>query len=140
MGVLQGNDIYLTINGVNVTARWREFIPDLDAPEEDTSAGAGIDWASRGTKLLSMNSKIILVYDDVAAANDQAALWDDTLIVPIVYGPEGNESGKPCHDADFKISKINGPATKQDKSRTEFEYAIVSTGTPRKNIYAGDTF
>lgn len=140
MAVLQGNNIHLNINGQDVTARWREFIPDLDSPEEDTSAGAGINWASRGGKLLSMNAKLILVYDDAAAAADQAALWEDSMIVPIVYGPEGNAAGKPCHDQDYKINKINGPATKHDKSRTEYEYSIVSTGEPRKNIYAGDTF
>jgi len=82
----------------------------------------------------------MLVYDDAAAAADFAALTTATDIMAVVYGPEGNATGKPCHDQDFKVNSIKGPTTNHDKTLVTLEYAVISTGTPRKNIFAGDTF
>lgn len=135
-----GNDVYLTVNGVNVGGRWRNLEMSQNIDEEDTSAGAGIDWKKRASKLRDVSGTIIVVYDSDSAAADMAALATADDIVEIVYGPEGNAAGKPCHQQNFKINSINGPTTGHDKPLVVLEYAVVSTDVPTKNFYAGDTF
>jgi len=97
MATLSGNDIYLRMNSVNTQARWRKFDMSFKNDEEDTTAGVGVDWKSRAAKLSEIPAKIMLVYDDVAAATDFAALWQADMIFAVEYGPEGNGAGKPRH-------------------------------------------
>jgi hypothetical protein len=139
MAEYNSNDIYLTINGVSVTARWRSFDLSLSVGDEDTSAGTG-EWEKHSAKLLGTKAKASLVYDDTQMATDQAALWTTTQKVAVVYGPEGNTAGKPCHNQTFLITGITGPTTGHDKPLVMWEFDMVGTGTPTKNIYAGDTF
>lgn len=135
-----GNNIYLTMNAVDVKARWRNFEMKLGVGDEDVSAGANVAWEKHASKLRNITGKITLVYDDTAAAANLAALYTANDIIAVVYGPESNVAGKPKHDQDFKINGINGPTTNHDKTLVTFEYDLVSTGEPRSNIYEGDTF
>lgn len=135
-----GNNIYLTVNTVDVKAKWRSFEPKLNVGDEDVSAGAGVEWEKHANKLHNVSAKMVLIYDDTQAATDIAALHTTNDIVAIVYGPEGNAAGKPCHNQSFKIQSISGPTTNHDKTLVTMEFDLISTGTPTKNIYAGDTF
>lgn len=135
-----GNAVYLTMNAVDVRARWRNFEMKLNIGDEDVSAGAGIEWEKHASKLRNIGGKITLVYDDLTAAADQAALYTATDIIAVVHGPEGNTAGKPKHDQDFKINSINGPTTNHDKTLVTLEYDVISTNEPRSNFYVGDTF
>jgi len=135
-----GNNIYLTMNAVDVKARWRKFDPKLKIGDEDVSAGANIEWEKHAGKLKVVNATVTLIYDDLTAAADQAALFTANSVIAVVHGPEGNAAGKPKHDQDFKINGINGPTTNHDKTLVTLEYDLISTGEPRSNFYAGDTF
>lgn len=135
-----GNNIHLTMNGVDVKARWRSCELKLNIGDEDVSAGAGIEWEKHASKLRNIGATVTLVYDDTTAAADIAALFTTNDIIPLVHGPEGNTAGKPKHDQDFKINAVNGPTTNHDKTLVTFEYDLISTGVPRSNIYEGDTF
>jgi hypothetical protein len=140
MAEYNGNDIYLRVNAVDVEGRWREFDMSLDRGDEDVSAGAGIEWEKHNDKLKSVKAKLSVIYDDVAAAADFAALWTVTGKVAVIYGPEGSATGKPCHNQSFLITSISGPTTGHDKPAVMVEMDMISTGVPTKNIYAGDTF
>jgi len=140
MAEYSANDIYLRMNAVNVEARWRSFKPKLAIGDEDVSAGAGVDWEKHAEKLKRVEATITLVYDDVAAATDMAALTTANSVVRVIHGPEGNAAGKPCHDQNFLITGIDGPTTNHDKTLVTLEYSLIGTGTPTKNIFAGDTF
>lgn len=135
-----GNAVYLTMNGVDVKARWRSFEMKLSIGDEDVSAGANIVWEKHADKLMNVGGTITLVYDDTQAATDMAALYTSNSVIAIVHGPEGNAAGKPKHDQDFKINGINGPTTNHDKTLVTLQYDVISHGAPRKNFYAGDTF
>jgi hypothetical protein len=140
MAEYSGNDVYLSINGKNVGGLWRGFEMTFNSGTEDTSAGAGIDWEKAAAKLQHITAVGTIVYDDVTAAADFTALWEDDMIVRVIYGPEGDVSGKPKHEQDFKIESIPGPATGHDKPLVTLEFRMRSTGVPQSNIYAGDTF
>lgn len=135
-----GNNVYLTINGVDVRARWRACEMTLNIGDEDVSAGANVAWEKHASKLKNIGATITLVYDDTTAAADIAALYTANDIVAVVYGPEGNVAGKPKHDQDFKINSIGGPTTNHDKTLVTLQYELISTGEPRSNLYEGDTF
>lgn len=135
-----GNNVYLTMNGVDVKARWRSFEMKLNIGDENVSAGAAVEWEKHASKLRNVGGTITLVYDDTQAAADQAALYTANDIIAVVHGPEGNAAGKPKHDQDFKINTISGPSTNHDKTMVTLQYEVISTGVPRKNFYAGDTF
>ncbi len=140
MAEYNGNDIYLRLNSVDIEARWRQVDLSLDRGDEDVSAGAGIAWEKHAGKLMSTKCKISLIYDDTQAAADQAALYVVGGVVAMVYGPEGNAAGKPCHNQNYLITNISGPTTGHDKPAVMVEYDMISTGVPTKNFYAGDTF
>lgn len=135
-----GNNIHLTVNAVDVKARWRTFEMKKNIGDEDVSAGAGIEWEKHASKLKNVGGTITLVYDDTAAAANMAALHTTNSIVAVVYGPEGNAAGKPKHDQDFLIKTISGPTTNHNKTLVTLQYEVISTGEPRSNFYAGDTF
>lgn len=137
---LNNNNIYLTFNAQDVKARWRSFKPSLKIGDEDISAGANVAWEQHAGKLMVVNAKLQLVYDDAAAAANMAALWVATAVVAIVFGPEGNTAGKPCLSCNFKLNGIDGPSPEYSKSLVVFDYDLVSTGVPTKNLWAGDTF
>lgn len=150
MAALNGNDAYLSINGRVVGAVsgaaaniFRKFEMDLATGDEDVSAGSGIDWEEHADKLSRINGKVTVVYDVSSVVTDIdtiTATLGRGSVIPIVYGPEGNTAGKPKHDQDFLVTAISGPSVGHDKPAVLFEMTVVSSGAPRSNIYAGDTW
>lgn len=140
MAVYNDNNIFLTVDGTDVSARWREFDMTFNSKDEDISAGSGVDWESHATGLWSITAKMTLVYDDTQAATDIAALYEADQVVTIIYGPENNTAGKPKHNGNFKINSIKGPSPSYDKKTVMLEFDLVSSGTPTTNLYAGGTW
>lgn len=140
MPEFNGNDIYLTINSVDVTARWRSIEMSMSIGDEDVSAGAGVEWEKHASKLKNVSATVTLVYDDTNAASDLFNLVVAGDVVAVVYGPEGNTAGKPKHDQDFKINSISGPSMNHDKTLVTLAWEMISSNAPRSNIYEGDTF
>lgn len=140
MAEFNGNNPYLTMNGVDVTARWREIEVNMKFNDIDVSAGAGIVWEKHAAGLANWEGKIILVYDDTQAATDFAALWTANHEVEVIYGPEGNTAGKPCHQQDVVIIGMTGPKQVYNKPLVMIEFDIRSRDEPTKNIFEGDTF
>lgn len=142
MPELNGNDVYISINGRDVGGIWRGFEMNLSIGDEDVSAGAGIDWEKHAAKLKVVGATATLVYNTDSVVADIAAIIGATEghVVPVVYGPENNTAGKPKHDQDFLITGISGPSTAHEKSLVMFEIELNSSGEPRSNLYDGDTF
>lgn len=149
MAKYNGNNAYVKINGVEVANPtddneqvFIQFDVSLSVGDENVTAGAGTEWEDHAGKLKVANGKLTIIYDTARVTADLAAIADTTqakMVVPIEYGPEGNASGKPYHDQDFLVTKITGPSVHVEKNKVVFEMDCISAGTPRKNIYAGDT-
>ncbi len=141
MAVYHGNTAYLRVNGNDVESLFRDVEFTLNVGDEDTSAGTGIEWESHGSKLKNIGIKLTLIYNTASAPTDiSGVLGTANEVVAVVYGPEDNVTGKPKHDQDFKWNSIKGPAQSHDKKLVVWEADGVSTGAPRSNMYAGDTF
>jgi hypothetical protein len=142
MATVNTNDIYLRVNSVDVESRWRGMEMKLSIDKEDTSAGTGTTHKKSASKLQEVTAKVTIVWDSASAPTDIAALYglSSLHVIPIVYGPENNTTGKPKDDRDYLVTGINGPSTNVDKTLVMLEVDLVSTGEPRSNIYEGDTF
>ena len=142
MAAYNGNNVSLTINGFDFGTIFRSFTPDIQIGDENVSHGADTDWEKHASKLKVVNATAIGIYDDTTAAADVTAMLDlsGDDIVTVVYGPEGNASGKPKHEQDFLVTRVNGPATNHDKTLVTWELTLISTGEPVTDIYAGGTF
>lgn len=142
MATYNGNSIYLRVNNVNVESLWREMDIKVSIDKEDTSAGAGITHKKNAAKLQELTAKLTIVYDTDSAPTDISNIYalSQDHISAIVYGPEGNTTGKPKDDRDWLVTNIGGASTSYDKKLVMFEVDLVSTGEPRSNHYDGDTF
>lgn len=142
MATLNGNDIYLRVNSLDMEARWRGFDMKVGIDKEDTSAGAGTEHKKSAAKLKEVTAKLTIVWDTTSAPTDIAAIYglSNNNVIPVVYGPENNTAGKPKDDRDYLVTNITGPNTSVDKKLVMLEVDLVSTGEPRSNIYEGDLF
>lgn len=150
MPVYNGNDAYLSVNSVIVADPddatekvFRMFRMSRSVGDENTTSGAGAEWEDHAGKLGVINGTITISYNTSRVLTDLAAIDDRTAegqIIPIVWGPEGDVAGKPKHDQDFLVTQINGPEVNVEKPLVTFEMTVVSSGAPRSNMYAGDTF
>lgn len=140
MAEYNGNDIYLRMNGIDVEARWRQMDIARSVGDEDVTAGAGVEYEKHAAKLKAGTAKITLMYDDTQAATDMSALYNANSIITVVYGPEGNATGKPCDNRSWLITGITGPSTAYDKPAVMLEFDLVASGTPTKDIHKGETF
>lgn len=150
MPAYNGNNAYLSINGHVVGAAtgadaniYRSFEMDVTTGDEDVSAGAGITWEAHADKLSVINGKAMIVYDPTTVVTDIDSVLNSLgrgSVVEIIWGPEGNGSGKPKHQQDFLITQVKGPTVNHDKTAVVFEITCKSTEAPTSNFYAGDTF
>lgn len=140
MAEYNGNSIYLRMNGVNVESLWKSMDISLSVGDEDVTAGAGSAYEEHAGKLRGAKAKIQLAYNDTQAATDIAAQYAASMVIAVVYGPEGSAVGKPCDNRSWLITGISGPSTGVDKPAVMLEFDLVATGTPTKDIHKGDTF
>lgn len=140
MAEYNGNSIYLRMNGINVESLWKQMDISLSVGDEDVTAGSGTAYEEHAAKLRAAKAKITLAYNDAQAATDMAAQYAASMVIPVVYGPEGNTAGKLCDNRNWLITGISGPSTNVDRSAVVLEFDLVGTGTPTKDIHKGETF
>ena len=140
MAEFNGNAIYLRMNSVNVESLWKKVEISQSVGDEDVTAGSGAVYEEHNGKLVAAKMKITLAYNDTQAATDLAAQYVSTHKVAVVYGPEGNSSGKPCDNRSWLITSVTGPNMGVDMPVVELEFEMVGTGVPTKDIFKGETF
>lgn len=140
MAEYNGNAICLRMNAINVESLWKNMEISQSIGDEDVTAGAGAVWEEHAGKLRGASAKITLAYNDTQAATDMAALYTANSVIAVVYGPEGSTVGKPCDSRSWLVTGVSGPSTNVEKSMVVLEFDLVATGTPTKNIFAGETF
>lgn len=140
MAEYNGNAIYLRMNSINVEALWKQMDISKAVADVEVTAGAGSVYEEHAGGLRSATAKITLAYNDTQAATDMAALYTATSIIPVVYGPEGSTTGKPCDSRNWLITGIAGPSTQVAMEPVILEFDLVASGTPTKDIHKGETF
>lgn len=132
------NNVYLSIDGVVVSAYFKSVSLNPTNAEQDTTMGAGTDHMQRAAGLNDTSITITLGYD-TAQVQTQIAHLKPGVIVPIEYGKEGNTSGKPRHVQNFLIT---GNTVADDVAKTPSTFEITGSGAdaPSVDMFSGATY
>ena len=140
MATYNDNNIYLSVDGIDVSSRFTDVLRyDETTEEQDISAGAGTDYRSTGQGLRTLSITAMLVHDD-AEWNSYKQIFIPNATFPVVYGPEGNVPGKPKFEGRCTITDGPRHSVALEKTKVAHEITLKSTGVPSATIYRGDTF
>lgn len=134
MATYNGNGAYLSIDGTQVDAYYKEITLSPSMETVDSTAGSGTAHRTRGEGLKDTTATMTLVYDVAVAATILPLVEVGTHA--IVYGPEGNANGKPKHAQSFIITSV--PHTVSvEKSVVLFECSMEAAAAPTVDMHSG---
>lgn len=137
MASYNGNGIYLTIDGLDVSAQFKSVTIEPTIESVDTTRGANTSHRQRNEGLRDTAFSCSLGYDTALVPT-----WITTLrpgLHTIVFGPEGNAAGKPKHQQNFITTEAPLEIT-VEKDEVVFEIAGEAADAPVFDMYAGATF
>jgi hypothetical protein len=140
MPTLNANNAYLEIGGTNVSAYWTDEI-DFSSSNStvEVTAGAGATHVERAGGLSDTSLSFSVVYDTADIALYRAKLIEGTEYA-VIYGPEGNTSGKPKFQCQMILEEVSGPNVTIAKDKVMFELSFVGAAAPTATISGGSTF
>lgn len=137
MATLNGNTVYLSIDGVDVSGFWTSFTLSPTVESVDVTAGSATAHRERAAGLADTSCSGTIVYDAASVSTyiQKVKPGEHTII----WGPEGNTSGKPKHEQVFIIT--DAPHTVVvEKEMVAFEFSGEAAAAPVSDMYAGVTF
>jgi hypothetical protein len=138
MTPFNGNGIYLSINGITAAAdafKSVDLKPKIDTV--DTTRGAGTTHVQRATGLDDFDIAIEIGYEVETIQTQLGFLRPGRYTV--IFGPEGNGSGKPRHQQDFIFTEAP-LKIEVKKSEVAFSMKGIAAAAPVFNMYGGATF
>ena len=140
MATLNGNNAFLSFNGISLGAYWTGVISkDTTADTIDTTAGSGQTHMERAPGLIDGKISFAVMYDDAALSTIITALVVGTS-APLIYGPEGSTTGKPKFAGTHILKSVKGPNAGIKKPAVMFELDFEQAATPTHTIEGGSTF
>lgn len=137
MPVYSGNKDYLSIDGVDLSAYWREatIAASIDM-QENTSGGSAYKTRFATVKDYTLNFTV--VYDSEQAATLLSLLAPGEHLV--TYGPEGNAAGKPKHQQHFIFPQIETGGNADKSSMRVFSVQAQGAKAPIFDMFNGGIF
>lgn len=132
-----GNGIFLTIGGTDVGAQFKTVNIERKVDTEDVTAGRLRTDMQRAPKLLDTSIGITLAYDVTGINTYVQRLKPGRYTV--VFGPEGNTTGKPRHQQDFIFTSSPIEVT-VGKGEVVFDIKGDAADAPTFDIWNGDVF
>lgn len=140
MATLNGNDVYVTLGGTDVSGYWTgEVSRNVTNNIVEVTAGAGTDWVERLDGINDYSLSLDIVYDITDVSTYLARLKPGT-VQTLVYGPEGNTAGKPKDEVSVIVASVDGPNPTINKDMVMFSLSLQGAATPTAWIENGDTF
>lgn len=133
----KGNALYLEFDGVEIGVDFRSFDAGFDAQTVDNTAGDDALVSEFVIREMIKPTAQILVQDD-ATGQTIAAKLKQGVTGNLVWGPEGNASGKPKWGIEAEVKKSNIPFAHDGEQVFDVEW--INTG--RVLLFDGrtDTF
>ncbi len=138
MTVFNGNNIYMTIDGVNVATRMIKVDLEPSVESQDTTMGSSVTHVQRSVGLKDTKMSVTLGYDSGNIPVYIAAIAPG--LHTIVFGPESNVAGKPKHEQSFIIESAPMSGQSIQKTPVVFELSCVGADTPVTDLFAGGVF
>ena len=139
MATLNGNDYYLLVDGVDMSAYVTSVSLSRARGDENVTAGSGTEWEEHASKLSVCDLSFTLVFDDTNSGDYLDHISSDDPVA-VIYGPRGSTTGYQKHDQDFLLTAQRGPEQNVEKTLVKIEVTGKSDGAPRTNMYANGTF
>jgi len=140
MATLNGNNVYLSWDGVQIDGYWTgEVSKDETVNTVDITAGSNATHVERASGLLDNSLSFNIVYDDATLASYVSKLKAGTKAT-LIFGPEGNAAGKPKHAGSMILQGVTGPQPTIEKGMVMFELSFEGAAAPTHTIANGDTF
>ena len=138
MATINSNNTHLAIDGVDVSGYWTGSVePEETMDTEDITSGAGVTHIQRAGKLKDNKIKFVVGYDDTDLGVYLSKMQVGTYTV--LYGPEGNTTGKPKFECSMILKGVKGPAPGVDKVKVVFELEFEGAAAPTAELHT-DTF
>jgi len=140
MATLNGNNVYLSLDGVDVSAYWTDEISFSESNNTvETTTGAGATDIERQGGLRDTSLSLMLVYDDADLSTYLSKMQAGSSYT-VVYGPEGSTSGKPKHEQTMILQTMDGPNPTISKDMVSFSLSFQGAAAATSRIAAGGTF
>lgn len=132
-----GNGIFLSIDGTTITGSWKDIEITSSMEEVDTTQGVGQTYMQRSEGLRDTEISITIGYDPDNIQAQFAMLRPG--IHTVVFGPEGNGTGKPKHEQSFLFTEA---PLGQDVKKKEVVFTVSGAGAdaPSVDMYNGGVF
>lgn len=142
---LNSNDIYVSINQVDVSAFFTDEISrNVSINLVDITHGAGQGWTQQAQGLKGYELTLSLIYTRLtyrqivvpvmrAAIQNSEPLW-------LTYGPEGKAAGRPVDELLVNLSGVEGPNPSIEKEKLMVQYSFVSAEAPVRLVDWGSVF
>lgn len=107
MATLNENNVFFSLNGVDCSGEWTgQLSRSFTANQQPIPAGAGLDWELFARGLYNYELTLRLRYDTTnyqatVQPAIQAAIESGAVMI---YGPEGQVSGKPRDELKVNVS------------------------------------
>lgn len=138
MTTWNGNDAFLSIDGYDISGYYTKADFEEVVGVEDVSAGAGLEHEILAPKLYATNFNATIAYDITAVSTHVAKLKPG--IHAVVWGPEGNATGKPKQTQSILISSAKHSSVEVGKPMVVWELKGRGAAAPTEGIFDGDTF
>lgn len=139
MATYNGNNIFLSLNGTDVSAYYTDELSFNESnATQETTAGAGQERVQRGKGLTDTTIDLKLVYDD-ATLNTYITLIKPGDVVDVIYGPETNVATKPKHEGKMIVASASH-AISISRQLVTFTISLQQADAPTSEIHAGDVF
>lgn len=137
MSSYNGNGIYLSIDGLDVSAQFKSVTLEPSLETTETTRGANREHKQRNAALRDTAISMSLGYDTALIQT-----WLQYLrpgLHRVIFGPEGSAAGKPKHEQDF-ITTEAPLEISVEKTEVVFEIAGEAADEPVYDLFNGATF
>ena len=138
MAKYNGNGVYVTLDGVNVSAYYTEVSLQGDVEAIEVTAGAGTTHKQFNAGLNSTAFDLTLYYEDTSAT---LATYLPKLKAgskyTVVFGPEGAVTGKPKHEQMMLVQSVDGPMVGVAKPFVVFSLSLIGADAPVSDLTTG---
>lgn len=138
MATYSGNNDYLSIDGVDLSAYWREAEITPSIETADVTAGSGSTHRERNEGLKDHTFNFTIVYDSADLQTILPVIKPGTHTV--IYGPEGNAAGKPKHQQSFIFTEVPTGGNYEKSDARVFSISAEAAAAPTYDMYAGAVF
>ena len=139
MATLNGNDFYVTVDAVDISAYLTEVSIESDGESVDITAGAASTHIERAGGLIDTKATVKFAYDVTNVSSHIQKLKPAQTYV-FQFGPESNTGGKPKHAGSFLVTAIKGPTIDVKKAMVLFELSLEQAAAPTTDMFAGGTW